>query len=72
MSNPRVFFHVHPAGVGKNGGVWVQKQSPADEAAAVRNKINIVLGARDHRVYIYNSGGLIGGKSMSLKSFIGK
>ncbi len=38
----------------------------------LRNRINIVLGARDHRVYIYNSNGLIGGKSMSLKSFIGE
>ena len=45
--------------------------SGADRAAAVPGQINIVFGARDHKVYFYNNAGGIG-KPMKLKDFLGQ
>jgi RHS repeat-associated protein len=68
ITDPEVFFHVHPSGT-TGAHVWKQKPSPADTAAAVSGKINIVFGAGNKKVYFYNSSGVIG-NPMSLKDFL--
>jgi hypothetical protein len=68
--DPRVFFHVHPAGRTATH-FWKQPPSPKDTSAAVPGKINIVFGAGDKKVYFYNRSGVIG-KPMKLKDFLGQ
>ena len=67
--SPRVFFHVHPAGVTAAGKRWVQPPSSADKTAAIPGQINIVLAAGEKKVYFYDSSGVIG-KSIKLKDFL--
>ena len=68
--DPRVVAHVHPSGTTATHS-WVQGPSAADRAAALPGQINIVFGARDHKVYFYNNAGDIG-KPMKLKDFLGQ
>ena len=67
--SPRVFFHVHPAGVTAAGKRWVQPPSSADKTEAIPGQINIVLAAGEKKVYFYDSSGVIG-KSIKLKDFL--
>jgi RHS repeat-associated protein len=68
--DPRVVAHVHPSGTTATHS-WVQGPSGAGRAAALPGQINIVFGARDHKVYFYNNAGDIG-KPMKLKDFLGQ
>jgi len=69
--DPRVFAHVHPSGTTATHA-WVQPPSKdADIPNAAQGKINIVFGARDKKVYFYNTSGVIG-EPMKLKHFVGQ
>ena len=67
--DPRVAFHVHPAGTTPKGKGWNQPPSQKDKAASVPGQINIVFAARENKVYFYNRSGPIG-KPMKLKDFL--
>jgi len=67
--DPRIVFHVHPAGTTAAGHTWVQPPSDADEAAAVPGQTNIVFAAAEKKVYFYDNSGIIG-KPMKLKDFL--
>ncbi len=62
---PQGEWHVHPQGRG--GRSFVQPPSDVDKANAVF-KVNIVVGAGNKRVYIYNGSGVV--REMSLKQFL--
>jgi hypothetical protein len=68
---PRVVFHVHPSGTTEAGKGWVQPPSDADKVATIPGQINIVLAAREKRVYFYDKDGIID-KPIKLKDFLCK
>jgi hypothetical protein len=70
MNSVDGMYHVHPSGTLDDHGVhheWTQPPSQPDRDSALNSGTNIVVGARDHRVYFYNSAGDIG--SMSMRDF---
>jgi hypothetical protein len=71
IARPKVFWHVHPAGIVKVGTLtyfWEQAPSDLDRASAAPGAINIVVGARDGTVYFYGREGPV--LTLSLEDFL--
>jgi len=73
QTRPRIAWHVHPRGVIGDCGretcyVFNQPPSDVDKLGADPSVIDIVVGARNNRVYIYNSNGAV--RSYSWKQFV--
>jgi hypothetical protein len=67
IDDPKVFFHVHPSGETATHK-WNQEPSTVDQQGIYAPGTYIVFGARDKKVYFYDSAGTVG-KPMSLKEF---
>jgi hypothetical protein len=64
---PTIFWHVHPRGTKGDKG-FAQQPSDTDKLGAVPGTINIVVGARNNRVYMFNDTGAV--HSMSWNQFM--
>jgi RHS repeat-associated protein len=64
--SPDIFWHVHPKGK-KGGHDFAQGPSDQDKDIAA-GRVNIVVGARNMRVYFYDNNGAV--HSMSWKQFM--